>query len=311
MKIKEYVRAFHDKLPYQLKRRDKDWFYSQHSRPKYAEQVTVKKTDTCDDKKIFIVIQGGIRYEDDFTVESIKLYQKLYPGAQIVLSTWDYEKSEVLQQIKELGVDVILSSLPQNSGHGSLNYQRNSTLNGVKYAIEQGAEYILKLRTDQRIYAEECITYMLKLLKLYPVRIQVDAGRLVVCSNGCFKNRLYNVSDMLVFGKALDVLRYYSFPIDTRTCDDILEGEDSIEYSKKRPGEIYISTNYIESLGFKLKWTKEDSEFYFRELFIVVDAETLDWYWPKYTEMEYRWRNYGNRKHYQYTFKDWFLAQNS
>ena len=106
------------------------------------------------------------------------------------------------------------------------------------------------------------------------------------------------------------MLRFFSFPIDTRTSEDIVEGEDLVKYSKKRPGEIYITTNYIEGLGFKLKWTREDSEYFFRELFLVVDAETLDWYWPKYTEREYRWRNYGNVQLCPYSFKDWLMAQN-
>ncbi len=149
------------------------------------------------------------------------------------------------------------------------------------------------------------ITYFLDLLKEYPMRIDIEnAKRIVVCSNGCFSNRLYNVTDMVLFGELRDIKRYFSAPIDTRNGIDYSQ-ENLLEYSKNRPGEIYISTHYIESLGFELKWTESDSKYYMKELFIIVDSESLDWIWLKYTMREYRWRKYKDRKLIQMTHKDW------
>ena len=168
-----------------------------------------------------------------------------------------------------------------------------------------GCDYILKTRTDQRICSEMSITYLIDMVNMYPTNKEItNAGRIAVCSNGCFFGRLYNVTDMLLFGRTADIEKYFSAPKDLRNGIDYLQ-DDQIEYSKNRPGEIYLSTHYIESLGFELKWTEKDSNYFIKELFVIVDSESLDWLWLKYSRSEYRWRKYNNRVLRPMTYKDW------
>lgn len=285
-------------------RKKKKLFLTTHTRPVLAHDydlVPDYSLGFC----VCIIVQGNLMYEDDFTFETIKLYRKLYPSSTIVLSTWDDEDESMITRIKLLGCHVIQSSKPNLPGHGNLNFQIYSTNAGIKYAEKIGAQYVLKTRTDQRICAPQSLTFLLNTLKNYPISLKRDdIGRLVVMSNGCFSNRLYNVTDMLLFGKLSDIRNYFSAPYDNRYKVDYSQ-ENQIEYSKNRPGEIYLSTHYIERLGFELQWTKSDSEFYFRELFVVVDSESLDFFWPKYTDHEYRWRRYINNKMSQLTYRDW------
>lgn len=255
-------------------------------------------------------MQGAIKYEYDFTLETVKLYKKLYPKTVLIVSTWEEESEKYLKKIENVGVIIIKNSKPDKSGHGSINYQLKSTKIAIDIALSRDCEYILKTRTDQRLYGESNISYLLQLLNDYPINISVSANaRIIICSNGCFSGRLYNISDMILFGMAEDILAYFSCPYDCRNNLTIVQGDDLLEYSKKRPGEIYFSTNYIEYLGFDLKWTEEDSMYFIKELFLIVDNEALDWYWPKYTDSEYRWRDYSGSGLRQLTHKDWKRLQ--
>lgn len=282
-------------------------FYSVHYRPVYSDKVDYF-IDLSYKKKCAIILQGPIVYKDNFTFETIKLYKKLYPDCLIILSTWESEKE--LWNKYDCDIEVLFNKRPNNPGHGSLNLQRESSMNALLKVFDQGYEYVLKTRTDQRLYGENNLSYLICMLNSYPIKKSVSAkGRIISISNGCFKGRLYNVSDMVIFGFTSDVLNYFSYPIDKRCDPEIVQGADLEEYSKKRPGEIYISTSYLERIGHILKWTEQDSLKCFRDYFLIVDSESLDWYWPKYSNFEYRWRNYSNKGLKQLSFKDWILLQ--
>lgn len=303
---KEFIKKIINKFGIDIYKHDDRYFRTTFRRPKFSKDIVVNYPDNMKNQKVAIIVQGVLKIEDDFTLESIKLYKRLYPKAIIILSTWKNENEKHLQKIRDTGIIVIENDKPINSGHGSINFQLKSTQVALNVARAKQCKYALKTRTDQRLYGEENITFLLQTLQNYPLNIDVSAkGRIITCSNGCFTGRLYNISDMVLFGYIDDLLAYFSCPVDERKNPEIEPGNDMIEYSKKRPGEIYFSTHYIERLGFKLKWTEKDSLFFIKELFIIVDNETLDWYWPKYTDSEYRWRDYTGRKLMQLTHKRW------
>lgn len=284
-------------------------FFTVHYRPVLPNGLGAN-IDLSFNKKCAIILQGPVVYKDNFTLETVKLYKKIYPNCLIILSTWESEKS--LWNKYDIDIQVIFNKLPNNPGHGSLNLQRETSRNGLLKAFELGCEYALKTRTDQRLYGENNLSFLISLLESYPINNSLSAkGRLITLSNGCFKGRLYNVSDMLVFGFTCDVLNYFSYPTDKRCNPKIEQGLDLEEYSKKRPGEIYISTSYLERLGHSLKWTEHDSLKCIRDYFLIVDSEALDWYWPKYTNSEYRWRKYEINGLKQLSFKDWIILQHS
>ena len=303
---KDKIKKIFNKIGLDIYRHDNRYYRTTYLRPKYACDVRVNEQDFCFGKKVAIIIQGAIKHEDDFTLESVKLYRKLYPNSFVIISTWSEEPHEYLRKIEALEAKVIQNEKPLNPGHGSINYQLKTTKAAIDLAVEKGCEYILKTRTDQRIYGEGNLSYLMQILWENPLHIETKAkGRLITCNNGCFSGRLYNISDMVLFGYSEDILAYYSCSEDIRNNPIIDPGNDMVMYSQKRPGEIYFSSNYIEYLGFELQWTEADSLYYIKELFLIIDNEALDWYWPKYTDSEYRWRDYSGRKLRQLTNKDW------
>lgn len=286
-------------------------FLTYWTRPKQARDIDIID-EHRNSKRIAIVVQGKLEEKDDFTLESVRLYRKLYPTVDIIVSTWKGVQEKQVELLKESGAVVLLNEIPNPlTGFCNNNLQRISSLNGILKAKELGAEYVLKCRTDQRFYEGDIFSFMIKLQKQFPLKLKCKAEeRVVICSVGTFNTRLYNWTDMFTFGTISDVLRYYSCPEDSRDHNAPFVAKDLMDYCMQRPGEIYFATHYIESLGFELKWNYEDSDYYLRELAIVIDNEMIDLFWPKYTKREYIWRRYENIDLKQVTFKKWLCMQN-
>lgn len=286
-----------------------DDYYTYHYRPKRAGEVMNFMPESM--PKVGIVIQGPLRKEDDFTVETVKLYKNFYPDSPIIVSTWDTESEADLEHIQSL-CELCVSHFDKNEG----NFQRTTSLTGIVKAQELGCEYVLKTRADQRVYAPRLLSFMVKMIADFPIRIKCAAiGRLICNGSGVFSDRLYNMSDQFVFGHSEDMYRFFACPIDERKTVDtnipyIDHRQHEIAVSKLRIGEMWFTTHYLESLGFNLKWTHEDSDFYRNELFIVIDNAMMDFYWPKYSDEEYRWREYYERDSYHpVSFADWYVEQ--
>lgn len=156
-----------------------------------------------------IVMQGPIRVEDDFTMETVKYYRTLYPKAGIIVSTWNDENPEVLKKIKAAGADVLLCEKPSSGGHLNINYQLKNSREGILDAQKKGFQYIAKTRTDQRISRPFIFEYMINLLKQYPSgEPQKQKQRLVTLSMN-YGNMFYPyfMSDFFYFGTADEMVR--------------------------------------------------------------------------------------------------------
>ena len=282
-------------------------FYTYWTRPKKSNDMKMNGYPNPDTA---ILIQGPILYEDDFTLETVRIYRKMFPESAIIVSTWSNEKKEVLQEIKDEGAIVCISELPDSNTARfcSINLQLINTKKGIEQAGKLGFAYCMKTRSDQRVYSKNAISFCKKMLESYPIGSDEHAmGRIITTSMGTFNKRLYNVSDLLLFGHTSDILQYYSCPEDTRNHKNEMSIQDYIEYSKRRTGEIWFSTHYLEALGHQLLWTKEDSDKVMRDYFIIIDAESIDLFWPKYTKREYRWRAYNDTEMVPLTYSDWLL----
>ncbi len=263
-----------------------------YDRPKFADEVGIFSEHKLK-YKTAIVIQGPIKKDDDFTLETVRLYKRLYPECVLILSTWNNEK-EYLESFYKEGTVICLSELPEHSGALNCNFQGVSSHAGVAKAVELNCERICKTRTDQRFYLPDLFKYLEDLTELFPLRIDTQQKeRLISISSTSFSHRPYHVCDMFLYGDAADVAGYFSSKQDTRDKEPI-EWKGNIEYSKLKAGEVWFTANYIESLGYELKWTKEDSDYYLRELFLILDTSLIDLYWAKYTDSEYVERVYND-----------------
>lgn len=287
-------------------------FITYHFRPKMAKAAKIQSdADGTDINPLAIVIQGPIIHKDNFTLETIKIYQQNFGRAKIILSTWDDESPASLRQIEDIGIIVILNQKPVYSGISNINLQITSTRSGMQKAKDFGAMYALKTRTDQRMYAPNLANLFYDITEIFPIKGNwpKQTKRIVGCGLNTFKYRMYGISDMVIYGHINDMLLYWDADIDERYFDEQqkLEAGSSLRsFAMWRVCEVYLATEFLLKVGRELKWTLQDSWEAFADHFCVIEKEQLDFYWPKYNHAEYRWRAYnGDLRMQELSFGDW------
>lgn len=290
---------------------DEKAFVTYHSRPMNSSSVGNQSDEVKNQRRLAIVIQGPIISKNDFTLETVKIYKKHFSIAFIILSTWSDEDVAVIGRFKELDVSVILNEKPAYANASNINFQIVSTRSGIKKAQELGAEYVLKTRTDQRMYAPNIADYLYNITETFPVKSGYgrQRKRIVGVSLNTFKYRMYGLSDMLIYGHIDDILLYWDVALDERrfSNEDIRKASVSLRgFALWRVCEVYLATEFLQKVGRKLEWSLADSWGVFRDHFCVVDKEQLDLFWPKYNRREYRWLGYAEIANSQeMTFREW------
>src|SRR3989338_773891 len=274
-----------------------------HSRPKNARDVRITYDAKRDYSDYAIILQGPIRTADRFTLESIYLYQKHFPGAFIVLSTWEGEDVASVQAARNAGIEVLLNKKPPVPGLVNVNMQLVTSRAGVASARDHGKSFAVKTRTDQRFYSPFALSYMSNLVKEFPAA-RPHTGRIGGISANSILHKLYQFPDLLIFGHTADVLQYFSAePVDNDAKLSFLD--------PKRPftAECYLCSEYAKKIGYTLKYTREDFLTFVAEQCIIADTSALDWFWFK-TGSHYRRffqarrGMYTDRK-YHIDFSDW------
>ena len=289
-----------------------NYFITYHLRPKEACKVkdvpTIYKESAS--KKIAIVMQGPIISDNNFTIETIKLYSKLFPQNQLIFSTWEEEDLDVLNTIRNLSVDLVLNKKPDFSGSSNINFQIVSTSEGVKRARELGCNYVFKTRSDQRIYAKDAISLCYACLKKFPlIGVKNQVERIVSFNLNTFKYRPYGISDMNNFGHIDDMEKYWCIDLDTRREEDFSQTETLEEYSRQRYAEVYFVTSFLKNIDREIEWTLKDSWQVISENFCILDVNSLDLFWRKYTHKEFRHLDYESITTKQFEFTDWLIWQ--
>lgn len=295
---------------------DEKVFITYHSRPMNSALVCTRSDDISNQKRLGIVIQGPIISKNNFTLETVKLYKHHFNDAIIILSTWEDEDNETVKQFEALDISVILNKKPVYSGQSNINYQIVSAGAGIRKAHKLGAEYALKTRTDQRIYAPNVADYLYNITEVFPVRHGYhQRKRIVGVSLNSFKYRMYGLSDMMIYGHIDDMLLYWNAALDERVFgdDEIRNAIATLRnFAVWRVCEVYLTTEYLIKVGRKLEWTLKDSWDAFSDHFCIVDKEQLDLFWPKYNRFEYRWLDYTiNINSEEITFREWLNIYNN
>jgi hypothetical protein len=244
-----------------------------------------------------IVIQGPIIPNFSFTLETVKLYRDIFPGSFIIVSTWNSESQTALDEIRLLGAHVVVSEPPSEKGLGSHNLQMLSSNAGLVHAESLGVKFAIKTRSDQRIYNPYSINLMKELVEQYPLTDEASLhqkGRVVSISLSSFAYRPFGLSDMLHFGAVSDLIKYWNGSLDNRSgpVAPLQSLHSTRDSAKQLLGEPYFTTNFLSSTGWNIEWTLENYWAACVERFIVIDASSIDLYWPKYSFKEERWKNY-------------------
>ncbi|MBL8861157.1 MAG: hypothetical protein JNK02_04015 [Planctomycetes bacterium] len=295
-----------------------DDFVTFHSRPKRARDTGTWPDPGTGDAETAVVMQGPIAELEDFTLETLRLYRRHFPRTHLILSTWDDTPETLLAPIRALGVDVLLGPKPAVPGLYNINLQVVSAARGIEHAGRRGARWVLKTRTDQRMYSPQALRFLVATALAFPVTGGFrQRHRIVGVGHGTLKYAPYHLTDQTVFGHVDDMTVYWNPPPhDGRlpahwppTTGEIFAQVPIGEQCRHGASETYLASQFLARVGRELTWTLEDSWEAFRDNFCVVDRETsVDFYWVKvqshtFLESLTRYGPISNRR--ELTFGEW------
>lgn len=236
-------------------------------------------------KNLWIVLQGPLRADDDFSFNTVVYYKKMYPDAHVIVSTWDDEDEIEIHRIEEAGAEVLTSRRPEFGGHLNINYQLISSYVGIKYAYENGAQYICKTRTDQRLAKPHVIETIINLIELFPPSEKYNQkGRIAVASMN-YGNLFfpYFMSDFFYLGESEDMIKVFDGSLDDREPFTMPQNSPLKEYSNQHyQPEITILCEYLTRIGFDCSISVKKYWEAIKECMVCVDFKFLDLLWPKY-----------------------------
>lgn len=272
-----------------------DFFFSVKRRPKYAKQVIVNEHESAINLQTAIVIQGPLVTEDNFTLETIRLYGRLFPGVLVIVSTWENEDSNSIQRIqRENNCRVILNQYPHHSGLLNLNYQITTTLAGVEEAKRLGKKYVFKSRADFRFYKKGLLEYLYLLITTFPMGCDEEVQKYRIIGGAGRMNCIFRpfwLTDQFNYGYVDDMLRYWNYPIKSIDLkpNELCRLVESEHYSwnERTKRQLSVETelllNYIQSVeGSRPDISVSNYWEIIKKRFIVVSRQDLEYYWCKY-----------------------------
>jgi hypothetical protein len=293
-------------------------FYSVKLWPKNPTHSKLFDTNSrCDNHSI--LMQGNYVRDNDFTFETIKLYRKNFPGVSLILSTWEGLTNQEKKELEGLNCCVVCSEIPSVKGYTNFNLQLQSVIAGLVKAKEINNKFILKTRTDQRMYEANSLMFLEELWNTYPSSNDCSLeGRIIVLGNSTYRNIPFHIGDMLQFAALRDFefLWDVDFQSFTFTRENHLE---TIANNLSVKQFLELDKNTPEThLGMSL-WKKVYSRdplngdlrlnhnMMLRDIFCFVDAAQLQLLWPKYSTMDRQSSLSQTNLKSTITYIDWFL----
>ncbi len=248
----------------------------------YLPYVSTKDKDCC------IVMQGPLCLKNHFTLETIKLYNKIFPGITVILSTWHGEDAdEISRIIKETKCEVVQNKLLDNRGAGNSNLQAFSSLAGAKRAEQLGKKYILKVRTDSRVMARGIFSYLVDLINKYPVQENSCLSDRIIVFNA-FLFQPYHSSDFFFFGNTKDMVLLFDkkendYKISSNYADKMIENKMTYRQSFANPfGEIELLIRLFEKMKGNASCDLKEWWEVLSEYLIALPQSCLQSVWYKY-----------------------------
>jgi hypothetical protein len=268
-----------------------DYFVSYNLRPKRAENFISRESVSENANDYAIIMQGPLVKENNFTLETVKLYNKIYPNVQIIVSTWNTEDAGYVSEIRKCNdCEVLLNELPEYCGFGNLNYQTYSTVEGLKRAKDLNKKFVFKTRCDYRFYKRGLLDYMRSLLMMFPCsdenmsqkyRIVITSGR----HDDMFKQ--FYVGDQFNFGFISDMLNFWDHDLtDVNYPPQEMYKEFELKHlTWKEERDICrnLTRRYIRKMtSSDVPNTIEAYWEFARKYLIFLSAKDVDAYWCKY-----------------------------
>lgn len=309
-----YRRALRDTLAFAETRSGN--FFTYIARPKFADTIENTSADLSYRKNFntAIMISGNVVYEDHFTRDTIRLYQKYYPEVLIILSVRDNEDMEYLEDMRNEKTKIITSGSPAKSGRNNNEWKRIAHRNGIHEAKQQGCKYILRSRPDHRLYSPHAVSLCLGIINTFSIPdTSIQKKRLIICGAGSNKHIPYSLSPMFMFGDADDMLAYWSY----NSIPNFLITDNHTNHSSPQETSIeaYLTLEFLKAVGIAADpHDQSQSNKLLAERFCVVDPEMLDLYWhfPQVSDQhveEHRSALYKQKEKIPITFAEWLFSQ--
>lgn len=278
----------------------KQVFTTYHIRPMKASRVKTVSDQLRKLPGYAIVMQGPMVTKYNFTLETLRLYKKHFAGAILILSTWKGEDEATLLSIRKEGVTIILNDTVEYAGPRNINLQIRSAAAGILEARRQNAEYVMKTRTDQRMYNPNVAEYFFNLMNAFHCSVGFkQSKRIIGIAFGRAKYKLYHFSDTLMFGTLQDMETYWRDEYVTKNVPRAGQGDFS--------AEGYLFRRFLKNIGREVRDTLKDSWEAYTTHCVIVDVASLDWYWYRYNRhSEYRHLNYKKHPIRGLSFMEWF-----
>ena len=281
----DYVcRYYEKKMPY---------FLSYNLRPKTAEQFICIDEDVPHADKMAVIMTGKLIQEDNFTLETVKLYNKIYPNVLIIISTWESEDKRYIETIKNsTQCHIIQNKEPKFSGFHNFNYQIYAVTKGIEYAKKHNKQYVFKTRCDHRFYKRGLLEYMYNLIVNYPCERDNILGqryRIIMATDGYSQmNVPFRIGDLYNFGYIDDLYNFWGGKLEEFSLsisDWVKEMEKNhCSWKQQRESAAYLYIRYIKKMsGNTPSITVKESWDFIKKYTIILDRKDVDTFWYKYS----------------------------
>ena len=290
-------------------------YLTYHLRPKFSKDFILEST--CEiSEKFAVIIQGPIEENADFLKNKLKIYKKIFKNSLIIISTWESEDKELIRELHDENIHIILNDDKKiKKSRSNINKQIASTNVALNFAKTQNVKYCLKTRTDHRVYNNNLETFLISLIKTFPVKEnKLIKSRILVPPMGTFKFFLYHLTDLMMFGETEDLINYW----DKENYDVGLEKMGLSEknyFINDTPlcPETFLCSRFIGKIEDDLTWDLENWWRCLRDYFCIIDNSSLDSLWFKYEwEVEYRYlKTYSDKISRTVDFHEWLSLYNN
>lgn len=284
-------------------------FFTYHLRPRYEKDYLVQNTNTKHDD-IAILIQGPLQEQNNFTLESIKIYKKIFPNILIVLSGWEGDNFDSIKKLKFKNLLFVISKPPIYGGELNINFQIKSVNEGLKLIKKfKKIKYVLKTRTDCRFYNPNSFLYLKNMIINFPIKKNnFLEKRILFSSVATCKFRVYGATDITQFATVNDMINYWSVPYYEDGLSDLLTNiKKPVIKGTPILSEIYLFAHFIHRCQINLDWSLKHWWGLLKEYFLVFDSHSLDFFWDKYdknSEMRFL-TTYSENYPRSMCFNDW------
>ena len=261
--------------------RDFNLFWNYAKQTPFYDELKQNFDGCVRNENISFIMQGAI--VNDITKDSLESLRKNFPGAEIILSTYDNADAIPSELYDKLIINedpgyFYMYEKPKLSGINNVNRQIVSTLSGLKAASKK---YAFKIRTDFILTGHNFVNYYNKFPKS-DADYKIFKHKLIACTyftrdpKGVRYKMPFHPSDIAFFGLREDLLNLFDIPLvpinkvthiagDKIAASYVPEQYIFISFLKKNNKDVKLDNSW--QLNDKLIL---DTEKYFASNFIFI-----------------------------------------